>query len=79
VASLLLLDVSGAFDNVSHTRLLDNVWKRRVDERTVNWIASFRSDRHTSITVDGFRSQEEYAISTDIPQDSPLSSILYLF
>jgi hypothetical protein len=39
VASLLLLDVSGAFDNVSNTRLLHNLRKRRIDERTVRWIA----------------------------------------
>lgn len=35
VASLLLLDVSDAFGNVSHTRLLYNLRKRRVNERTV--------------------------------------------
>ncbi|KAJ6436234.1 reverse transcriptase [Purpureocillium lavendulum] len=34
VASLLLLDVSGAFDNISHRRLLHNLRKRRVDETT---------------------------------------------
>ena len=47
VASLLLLDVSGAFDNISHKRLLHNLRKRKVDENTVRWIASFLSDRHT--------------------------------
>jgi hypothetical protein len=78
VASLLLLDVSGAFDNVSHPRLLHNLRKRRVDEKTVKWIASFLSNRHTRIAVDGFTSQE-YAINTGIPQGSPLSPILYLF
>ncbi|KAL6152343.1 hypothetical protein ACJQWK_05935 [Exserohilum turcicum] len=78
VASLLLLDVSGAFDNVSHPRLLHNLRKRRVDNKTVKWIASFLSNRHTRITVDGFTSQE-YAINTGIPQGSPLSPILYLF
>ena len=31
VASLLLLDISGAFDNVSHPRLLHNLRKRRID------------------------------------------------
>ena len=35
VASLLLLDVSGAFDNVLYARLLHNLRKRRIDERTV--------------------------------------------
>jgi ribonuclease HI len=78
VASLLLLDVSGAFDNVSHQRLLHNLRKRKVDERTVKWIASFLSARKTSIAIDGFRSRE-YEIQTGIPQGSPLSPILYLF
>ncbi|KAL5371116.1 hypothetical protein PMIN02_013118 [Paraphaeosphaeria minitans] len=78
VASLLLLDVSGAFDNVSHARLLHNLRKRKIDEKTVRWIASFLSDRHTRIRIDGFNSPQ-YATSTGIPQGSPLSPILYLF
>jgi hypothetical protein len=78
VASLLLLDVSGAFDNVSHVRLLHNLRKRRIDERTVRWIASFLTDRSTVISFDTFRS-EVYKTTTGIPQGSPLSPILYLF
>lgn len=78
VASLLLLDVSGAFDNVSHIRLLHNLRKRRIDERTVRWIASFLADRSTVISFDLFRS-EVYQTATGIPQGSPLSPILYLF
>jgi hypothetical protein len=49
-----------------------------VDKKTVKWIASFLSDRHTRITVDGFTLQE-YAISTGILQGLPLLPILYLF
>ncbi|KAI3545670.1 zinc knuckle [Colletotrichum abscissum] len=78
VASLLLLDVSGAFDNVSHRRLLHNLRKRRIDETTVRWVASFLGCRETEIHVDGFRS-ETYRLDTGIPQGSPLSPILYLF
>jgi retron-type reverse transcriptase len=74
----LLLDVSSAFDNVSHARLLHDLRKRRVDEKKVKWIASFLSNRHTSIAIDGFQSKE-YEINTGIPQGSPLSPILYLF
>jgi ribonuclease HI len=77
VLSLLLLDVSGAFDNVSHKRLLHNLRKRRVDERIVRWIASFLSDRRTKIAIDGYES-EEYNIETGVPQGSPLSPILYI-
>ncbi|KAI7698384.1 hypothetical protein KC353_g17003 [Hortaea werneckii] len=78
VASLLLLDVTGAFDNVSHERLLHNLRTRRVDERMVLWIASFLSERRTRITMDDFTS-DEYAINTGIPQGSPLSPMLYIF
>jgi hypothetical protein len=45
VASLLLLDVSGAYDNVSPERLLHNLRKRGVDRRITAWIASFLCDR----------------------------------
>jgi hypothetical protein len=44
VASLFLLDVSSAFENVSHTRLLHGLREGRVDEKTFEWIASFLSD-----------------------------------
>lgn len=54
VATLLLLDVSGAFDNVLHVRLLHDLRKRRVDEKIVKWIASFLSNRHMSIAINGF-------------------------
>lgn len=78
MASLLLLDVSGAFDNVSHARLLHNLRKRRIDERIVRWIASFLADRSTVINFDTFKS-EVYQTTTGIPQGSPLSPILYLY
>ena len=45
VASLLLLDVSSAFDNISHERLLYNLRRRRVDEKLVRWLASFLDER----------------------------------
>jgi hypothetical protein len=49
VASLLTLDVKGAFNNVNHERLLHNLRKRRIPEDIVRWMASFLSDRKTII------------------------------
>jgi ribonuclease HI len=77
-ASLLLLDVAGAFDNVSRPRLLHNLKKRRIDHKLVRWIESFLGDRSTTLKL------QEYTapltpIQTGIPQGSPLSPILYLF
>ena len=67
VASLLLLDVSSALDNVSHARLIHDLRERRVDERIVKWIASFlTTNRRTKILIDGYAS-EEYSVETGIP------------
>lgn len=38
VATILQLDVSGAYDNVSHPRLLHNLRKRRIGGRALGYI-----------------------------------------
>ena len=40
-ASAMMLDVTGAFDNVSHSWLIYNLQKRRLDLQIIAWIASF--------------------------------------
>ncbi len=78
VASLLMLDVSGAFDNVSHERLLHNLRKRRLPLEIVYWISSYLKGRTTQIKLyEG--TSEPFDVLTGIPQGSPLSPILYLF
>ncbi|EDN04466.1 predicted protein [Histoplasma mississippiense (nom. inval.)] len=78
VASLLLLDVTGAFDHVSHPRLLHNLRKRRMDERIVGWVASFLRNRTTIIQLRE-HTTEPLQVETGIPQGSPISPVLYLF
>jgi ribonuclease HI len=78
IASLLLLDVSGAFDNVSRPRLLHNLRKRRVPQMMVRWIDSFMSDRTTTLKLQEYTAPSA-PIQTGIPQGSPLSLNLYLF
>jgi ribonuclease HI len=78
VASLLLLDVSGAFDNVSRPRLLHNLRKRRIDQKTVHLIGSFLSNRSTTLKLQEYTAPS-VPIDTGEPQGSPLSPILYLF
>ena len=46
VVSLLMLDVSGAYDNVSHDRLLHNLKKRKLGQ-LVPWVEAFLSNRST--------------------------------
>jgi hypothetical protein len=40
VATALFLDVTEAFDNVSHLRLLQNLRKRRIPTSYVNFLGS---------------------------------------
>lgn len=75
---VLMLDVTGAFDNVSHPRLLHNLRKRRIDLKIVNWISCFISNRSTVIKINEYIS-DNIKISTGITQGSPLLPILYLF
>lgn len=70
--------MSGAFDNVSHKRLLHNLRKKRIDIQIVAWMKSFLINRITIIKTDEYIS-DKFDISTGIPQRLPLSSILYLF
>lgn len=78
VASLLSLDVAGAFDNVSHTRLIHNLRVKKIPDQLIAWTTSFLKERATSITL-GNKTSEMKEIATGIPQGSPISPILYLF
>jgi exonuclease III len=78
VATMLCMDISGAFDNVSHIRLLDNLRKRRIPDVIVRWVASFLRERTTTIKV--FEGESVlFNTETGIPQGSPISPILFLF
>ncbi|OOQ86154.1 putative reverse transcriptase [Penicillium brasilianum] len=75
-ASMLLLDVAGAYDNVSHERLLHNIKQLRLGQFE-QWIASFLSNRSTRIKLPGYLS-DSFPTPTGIPQGSPISPILFL-
>ena len=67
VATLLTLDVSGAFDNAAHRRLIHNLQKQRVPINAVNWIASFLHHRTTDIVLmEGATGQ--FTTDTGIPK-----------
>ena len=78
VISILSLDVSKAFDRMSHERLLHNLRKRRIPELLVYWVKSFLSNRETAFRIGSYTSSQR-TTSCGIPQGSPLSPILYLF
>jgi ribonuclease HI len=74
--SMLLLDVAGAYDNVSHERLLNNIKQLRLGQ-FAPWITSFLRNRSTRIKLPGYLS-DSFPTPTGIPQGSPISPILFL-
>ena len=78
IASLLLLDVARAFDNILHERLLHNLKVKGIPIRIVQWTASFLRDRAISITL-GRRTSPMKPARTGIPQGLLVSPILFLF
>ena len=78
VVSLVMLDVSGAYNNVCRERLLHNLRKRRVSRNIISWIALFLNGRSTSLKLQEYTAPS-MPIQTGIPRGSRISLILYLF
>lgn len=78
VASMLCLDISGAFDNVSHERLIYILRMKGLPQNTIRFIRSFLQDRTTCLRLGEYMDQPR-AQETGIPQGSTLSPILFLF
>ena len=57
VALLLMLDIKGAFDNVSYPRLIHNLRKRGVSEKATRWVKSFLKGRLIVISMPKGESQ----------------------
>jgi hypothetical protein len=78
VATLLSLDMTGAFNRVLPTRLLHNMRKRRIPDWIVKWVGSFISNRTTTLCLPGYNT-DAFLTHTIIPQRSPLLPMLLLF
>ena len=77
IFSALLMDVSGAFNNVHHARLVHNMRKRKIPDEIIRWVSSFLSNRTTCMRFNGIIT-DPIRTPTGIPQGSPLSPILYI-
>jgi len=77
VMSVLFLDVKGAFDNVSKSRLLGTLHDLGLPSAILQWVKYFMSDRLVALAFDGQR-EDLAPVETGIPQGSPTSPILFL-
>ncbi|RAQ99830.1 reverse transcriptase [Stemphylium lycopersici] len=76
-ATLLSLDISGAFDNVSHQRLIHILKQKAIPNWTVQFIQSFLRGRTTRLRLGRYKS-DSMPTETGIPQGSTMSPILFL-
>jgi hypothetical protein len=74
---MLLLDVAGAYDNVSHERLLFNMEQMGLGN-LIPQVRSFLTGRSTRIKLPNGYLSEAFSTPTGIPQGSPISPILFL-
>lgn len=77
VTSALFLDVKGAFDNVSSSRLLRTLRNLLLPPPLLSWVTSFLSSRQTALAFNS-KTEPMQPVTTGIPQGSPTSPILFL-
>ena len=77
IASLLQLDIKGAFDTVNHTRLLHTLQYKGFPLWVVRWVRSFLEGRTARLHFDG-ESTLPHSITAGLPQGPSLSPILFL-
>ena len=77
VASVLFLDVEGAFPNAVNAKLIHNLKKRRVPKAIVQFITQLLQNRRTKLKFDDYVS-EPIDITNGIGQGDPLSMLLYI-
>ena len=75
--SLLLFDLSAAFDTVDHSQLIRKLEIYGFTESALKWVKSYLSDRSQRVTVSGELSSS-HLVNKGTPQGSRISPILFL-
>jgi hypothetical protein len=77
IASLLQLDIKGAFDSVHHQWMIQILRLAGYPPWSQQWISSYLADREAYFAFDNQRSIM-FKIAARVPQGSPLSPVLFL-
>ena len=77
VATLVTMDVEGAFDTVLKRRLMLRLREQGWPPNVVLWAESFMSARTAYVRYDGVMTEAE-PLQCGLPQGSPASPVLYL-
>jgi exonuclease III len=78
VTAVLFLDIEGAFPNAVPSKLAQNLRKRRIPIRYVDFVTQMLQERKTTLKFDGYESDPIH-IDNGIGQGDPLSMVLYQF
>lgn len=78
-ATLLSLDIKGAFDRVDREKLLEILAEKKIPDWIIKFVWSFLSNRSTTLDMPGHPTQGPNFVNIGIPQGSTLSPILFLF
>ena len=76
-ASMLTLDIQGAFDAVLSGRLIRRLREQGWPTNVIRWVASFTQSRTASIRL-GNHTSQTFQVPAGLPQGSPISPILFM-
>ena len=76
VSALLLLDLSKAFDSISHPILLQKLDRIGASDRVVDWFKSYLTDRNQFLRI-GPATSSPLNITHGVPQGAILSPLLF--
>ena len=77
MAAVMMLDLSAAFDMVSHKLLLEKLKLMGFMDRTVAWLKSYLEHRSQCVYVDG-KLSDLLEVPVGVPQGSVLGALLYM-